>query len=199
MRTYLEISRELAALAQAGSAYTKDTFDAERFARLRVLAGELMQISAPMPDFEWPTETGYPTPKVDVRAVVFQGEKVLLIKEAASGLWTLPGGWADVNLSPAENAEKECWEESGFEVRALAVTSVIDRQRAGYPVNLHSIYKLFFLCEIIGGEAKTGPESLAVEFFPLADLPPLDPHRARVEDIRQAWEFAKGASRTLFN
>jgi len=106
MRTLLEISRELAALAQAGSAYTKDAFDAERFARLREIAGELLQVSSPVADFEWPAELGYATPKVDVRAVVFREDEVLLVREASSGLWTLPGGWADVNLSPAENVER---------------------------------------------------------------------------------------------
>ena len=38
--------------------------------------------------------------------------------EASTGKWTLPGGWADVNLTPAENVERECRGEGG-EVRAL--------------------------------------------------------------------------------
>lgn len=199
MRTLLEISRELLALAQAGSAYTKDAFDAERFARLREIAGELLQISSPVADFEWPAELGYATPKVDVRAVVFREDEVLLVREASSGLWTLPGGWADVNLSPAENVEKECLEESGYEVRARAISAVLDRDRAGYPRNAHSIYKIFILCDLLGGEARTSIESTEVAFFSIIHLPELDPHRATAGDIRQAWEFAQNPGATAFN
>jgi ADP-ribose pyrophosphatase YjhB (NUDIX family) len=199
MRSILEISRELSAIAQAGAAFTKDPFDAERFARLREVASELAQITSGISDFQWPAELGYPTPKVDVRGVVFREGEVLLIKEASSGLWTLPGGWADVNLSPAENVEKECREESGYEVKARAVTAVLDRERAGYPRNAHSIYKIFFLCELIGGSARTSIESLEVAFFPVDSLPALDPHRAMAGDIHHAWEFAKTTSPTAFN
>lgn len=200
MRSILEISRDLTAIAQAGETFTKDPFDAERFARLRELASELIQVTSAATDFQWPAELGYPTPKVDVRGIVFRGDEVLLIKEASSGLWTLPGGWADVNLSPAENVEKECREESGYEVTARAITSVLDRERAGYPRNAHSIYKIFFLCELCGGSAQTSIESLEVAFFPITALPSLDPHRATEGDILHAWRFAQqSASPAAFN
>ncbi len=105
-RTMLEISRELASMAQAGITYSVDPFDRERFHRMREIAGEVLQ-HAGKADFEWPSEIGYSTPKVDVRGAVFRNGEVLLIREASSGKWTLPGGWADVNLTPAENVEKE--------------------------------------------------------------------------------------------
>lgn len=183
----LEFARELAAMGQAGITYSKDPYDQERFVRLREMAGELLQISEYSPDFKWPDEIGYDTPKVDVRAVVFRGKEILLIKEAMSGLWTLPGGWADVNVSPAENAEKECREESGYLVKATRPVSIIDKDRAGYPKNANAIYKIFFLCDLIGGEPKTSHESLEVGFFDIDQLPPLDPHRGREVDIRDAY------------
>ncbi len=183
----LEFARELAAIGQAGITYSKDPYDRERFVRLREMASEILQLPDHSPDFKWPDDVGYDTPKVDVRAVVFRGKEILLIKEAMTGLWTLPGGWADVNISPAENAEKECREESGYIVKAVRVVSVIDKDRAGYPRNANSIYKIFFLCKMIGGEATTSHESLDVGFFDLDDLPPLDPHRGREVDIRDAY------------
>ncbi len=186
MSNLLEFARELAAIGQAGITYSKDPYDRERFVRLREMAGELLQLPDYSPDFKWPDDFGYDTPKVDVRAVVFRDREILLIKEAVSGLWTLPGGWADVNISPAENAEKECLEESGYIVKATRVVSVIDKDRAGYPRNPNSIYKIFFLCEMIGGEPKTSHESLGVGFFSIDDLPPLDPHRGREIDILEA-------------
>lgn len=189
MKTLLDFSRELAAIGQAGLTYTKDPFDRERFVRLREMAGELLQMPADVPEFRWPDEIGYPTPKVDVRGAIFQGDQVLLIKETASGLWTLPGGWADVNHSPKENIERECLEETGYEVTATALTAIIDRDRAGYPRHANTIYKMFFLCEITGGFPTPNLECSAIEFFDLAALPELDPHRARREDIERAYAF----------
>lgn len=189
MRTMLEISRELSAIAQAGLAFTQDPFDKERFERLASVAGELLRDPARSPDFAWPAELGYPTPKVDVRGAVFQDERVLLVQEASTRLWTLPGGWADLSLSPAQNVEKECREESGYEVRARAVTSVLDRDQAGYPPHPHAIYKLTFLCELIGGAARASIETTAVDFFPLDALPPLDRGRTSETEIRRARAF----------
>jgi ADP-ribose pyrophosphatase YjhB (NUDIX family) len=197
MKTILELSRELASIAQAGLAYTKDPFDKERFIRLRQMAGELLQAPEETPDFLWPDEIGYPTPKVDVRGVIFQSERVLLIKERSSNLWTLPGGWADVNYSPRENIERECREETGYEVTATAVTSIIDRERAGYPKNANTIYKIFFLCEITGGAPAPSLESSHIEFFALDSLPDLDPHRATREDIERAWHFHENGNRAV--
>lgn len=200
MKDILEFSRELAAIGQAGITYSTDDYDRERFERLREMSGELLEISGEVPPFRWPPELGYDTPKVDVRAAVFRDDEVLLVKETRSGLWTVPGGWADVNFSPAANAEKECMEESGYEVKAKSLVSVIDRDHAGYPKNANSIYKMFFLCEITGGEAATSIESSEVGFFSLDALPPLDPDRIREADIRHAYSHhAAGNTEVVFN
>ncbi len=192
MADLLKLAREIAALAQAGLAYTRDAYDRERFLRLREIAGELLRSEAAVPPFAWPVEPGYPTPKVDVRAVVFHEEQVLLVKERSSGLWTVPGGWADVNLSPAQNAEKECLEESGYRVRARVITSVKDRDLAGYPPHPFAIYKIYFLCDFLGGEAASSVETHEASFFPLNALPPLDPHRNCETEIRHAFRIWKG-------
>ena len=184
----LEISRELASISQAGITYSKDPFDKERFQRLREIASEVLHHSG-RADFQWPVEIGYLTPKVDVRGAVFRGADVLLIKEASSGKWTLPGGWADVNLTPAENIEKECLEESGYQVKARLITAVVDRDRAGYPANPHSIYKIFFLCDLCGGTPRASHETLEVGFFPVDSLPELDPDRATASEIKEAFQF----------
>jgi ADP-ribose pyrophosphatase YjhB (NUDIX family) len=195
----LEISRELASIAQAGITYSTDPFDRERFQRLREIASEVLRHAGQV-DFEWPAEIGYATPKVDVRGAVFRNAEVLLIKEASSGKWTLPGGWADVNLTPAENVEKECLEESGYEVKARLITAIVDRDRAGYPAYPHAIYKIFFLCDLCGGSPRVSHETMEVAFFPLDALPELDPQRASASDIKEAWRFFQTPSLpTRFN
>lgn len=61
---------------------------------------------------------GYQTPKVDIRAVIFnESGEILMVKEKVDGCWSLPGGWADVGYTPSEVAVKEVREETGLEVK----------------------------------------------------------------------------------
>ena len=145
-RTLLEVSRELAAMAQAGLTYSRDPYDRERCERLREIASELLRGEPERADFSWPLEDGYATPKVDVRALVIRGGEILLVREKSSGRWSAPGGWADVNLTPAENLRKECREEAGIAVTVDRLVSVLDRERAGHRPIAWSVYKLYFLC-----------------------------------------------------
>lgn len=200
MRNVLEISRELTSIAKAGSTFCENDYDRDRYHRLHEIASELIQATGPLPDFRWPDEIGYLTPKVDVRCVVFRDGEVLLVKERSSGQWTLPGGWADVNISPAKNAEKECVEESGYVVTARRIVSVKDRDRAGYPPNPLSIYKIAVLAELVGGSPQASIETAEVGFFPVDQLPPLDRERTSPDDITHARAMAGDAAiATAFN
>lgn len=199
MPSNLQISRELAAIAQTGIAYSKDPFDTERYRRNHDLASELLRCESDS-NFGWPLEAGYATPKIDVRGVAFIGDKVILVRERSSGKWTVPGGWADVNLSPKENVEKEFLEETGYSVSAHTLVSVYDREKAGYPQDAHSIYKLTFLCILGGGEPTVGIETSEIGVFALDSLPELDSHRIRVCDIERCYELLRsGVSPSDFN
>jgi ADP-ribose pyrophosphatase YjhB (NUDIX family) len=58
-------------------------------------------------------DDGHPTPKVDVRAVVDDGDRILLVRERADDRWALPGGWADTGLSPARSRPRRCARRRG--------------------------------------------------------------------------------------
>jgi len=75
-------------------------------------------------------------------------------ERADDGRWTLPGGWADVNLTGAENVAKEIMEESGFIVRVTKLAGVWDRSRHGHTPKPFHAYKLFFICDVTGGAAR---------------------------------------------
>jgi ADP-ribose pyrophosphatase YjhB (NUDIX family) len=173
---WIALSRELKAIAEAGLRYGKDPYDRERYVRLHELAS--LPLRAAAPEFQWPIEVGYATPKVDVRAVVIEDNRVLLVREASNGLWTLPGGWADLNLSPAENTIKEVKEEAGLDVEAVKLIACWDKDRQGHPREPEHSYKLVFLCRKTGGTLTASHETDAAEFFPPEDLPPLCPNRA---------------------
>jgi ADP-ribose pyrophosphatase YjhB (NUDIX family) len=174
---WLTWTRELQAIAQTGLAFARDPFDRERYEMLRSLASRIMAAytAAPVERIEalFEKETGYATPKVDVRGAVFdERDRLLLVRELADGgRWTLPGGWADVNLTAAENVAKEVREESGFDVRARKLAAVWDRTRQGHASGVLSCYKLFYVCEILGGAAATGPETSEVGWFTAGELP----------------------------
>ena len=133
----LDVAKELAALAQTGAHFAKDTFDLQRYQRVNELAAVLLARGSDVPAEEihaWSREEfGYATPKVDVRAFIAQEDRVLLVREDADeGRWTLPGGWADVNETPAESVVREVEEESGYRVRPVRLLAVLDRERQGH-------------------------------------------------------------------
>ncbi|HEY7398069.1 MAG TPA: NUDIX domain-containing protein [Gaiellaceae bacterium] len=61
----------------------------------------------------------YPTPKLDVRAVAFRGEELLLVRDSADRRWSLPGGWIDLGESLAEAAVHEVPEVAFFDADDL--------------------------------------------------------------------------------
>ena len=169
-------ARELQAMAQTGLAFEPNHWDRARYQRLRTLAAEIMAVhtgtATAILDQAFAAEWGYPTPKLDVRGAVFRNNQLLLVREIADAhRWTLPGGWADVNLTPAENVIKEVREETGFDIRPTKLAAALDRTRQGHTPQPFSAAKLFFLCDITGGTATPSAETSEIAFFAEADLP----------------------------
>jgi ADP-ribose pyrophosphatase YjhB (NUDIX family) len=108
------------------------------------------------------------------------------------GRWTLPGGWADVNLTAAESVIKEVREETGFEVRVRKLAAVWDRARQGHPAGLFSCCKCFFICDIVAGAAATGLETSEVAWFAEDEVPEdLSVGRVLRPQIERIFEHAR--------
>ncbi len=180
---------ELQAIAQSGLTYSRDEFDRERFARLIDIAAELshLEFKEPLGEtkarFISESKSGYATPKLDVRSVVLREDRVLMVRERSDGKWTLPGGWIDVNEPPSLAAERETFEESGFEVKATRLLALWDKQKHDHPQQWPHAYKCFFLCDLIGGEPKLNKEVSAIDFFAINDLPELSTQRITQQQI----------------
>jgi ADP-ribose pyrophosphatase YjhB (NUDIX family) len=191
---WLTVAREMSALAQTGLAFTKDKFDEQRYRRMQELAAQLLTQGSSSVGYEsflelLRQEMGYATPKVDVRGAAFVEGRVLMVREVSDGKWTLPGGWADVNQSAAECVAREICEESGFTARALKLAAVFDYQRSNRPArHIDSIYKIFFICEITGGKARSSDETSEVAFFARHDLPPLSQGRTTAAQIDRMFQ-----------
>ena len=184
-------ARRLQAIAQNGLTFSRDPFDRERYRELENLAASMLgaELAAPPEALRalWKDEHGYATPKVDVRGGVFRGAEVLLVRERSDGRWTLPGGWADVNDAPSQAVEREIREESGYRARAVKLAMLIDKSRHPHPPGFWHIYKLFFLCELEGGEPKVSGETDAVEFYPVNALPDLSTGRVLAAQIERLY------------
>lgn len=186
-------ARELQAIGQTGLTYGRDQYDRERYQRLQEIAAEMMAQGAGLSDAKpivelFRQDAGYATPKVDVRAAVFRDKRILLVRETEDGGWTLPGGWADVGDSPSAAAVREVGEESGYKVRARKLAAVYDRDRHGHPPIPFHAYKLFFICDLIGGEPAGSYETDAIDFFVEDSLPPLSLTRVTPDEIHHMFE-----------
>lgn len=188
----LDLARRLHALARTGLHFCGNEYDRERYAEIEQIAAGLLGGPSPA-DREallalWRNETGYVTPKVEVRGAVFRDGRVLLVRESADGRWTLPGGWADVNESPSQAVEKEIGQESGFRARAVKLAALYDRRLHGHGPTLHHSWKAFFLCEITGGEARGSYETDAVGFFDPTRLPDMSLGRSTPRQVARMLE-----------
>jgi len=175
---WLRWAKQCAALAQNGLTFSDNPYEIERYEHLRDIAAEMMAEGFGLDKKSFldlfSQENGYTTPKVDVRGAAFRDGKILLVREALDGGWTLPGGWADPCQTPSEAVVREIFEESGFEARVTKLAAVYDRSKHPHLPHIpFHIYKLFFLCEIIGGEATESHETTGVGFFSEDHIPEL--------------------------
>jgi ADP-ribose pyrophosphatase YjhB (NUDIX family) len=196
---WLKWVRRLQAISQNGLTFTRDPFDRERYEEVRSIAAEILGASAgaevALARGILEGEAGYATPKIDVRGGVFQEDRLLFVRERSDGLWTLPGGWADVGESAAEAVVREITEEAGFITRVAKMVALYDRNKHGHPPMLSHVYKAFFLCDIVGGDAGTGLETSETRFFPQDALPKLSTARVTRHQIERV--LAHHRERTL--
>lgn len=118
--------------------------------------------------------------KRSVVTVIFNSEKdqVVLVRRRDVPFWALPGGGIDPGESPATAAIREAQEETGLQVSVV-------RQAAEYtPINRLANLTYCYECEVVKGTLETGPETKAVQFFPLHALPDslFFIHRRWIED-----------------
>jgi ADP-ribose pyrophosphatase YjhB (NUDIX family) len=191
----LELIKRIKALADTGLVYTDEEYDRERYEELREISLQLLAKVSEKPveglkNFFMPV-TDYPTPKVDVRALVLNEEKkILMAKEGIDGKWTLPGGWAEIGYSPSDCVVKEVKEETGLNCKVVRLLAVYDKRCHPHPPQPFYIYKLNFLCEILGGELEPGFDMEGADFFGIDKLPELSEDRILLSQIRQLYTMA---------
>lgn len=197
---WLKWAVELQSLAQAGLTYGRDAYDRERYERIRGIAAEMLAYKTDIPVEKvrdlFCGETGYQTPKIDTRAAMFAGDRILLVREN-NGKWSLPGGWVDVNVSVGENIVKEVREESGLNVSVDKIIAIQDRARHNLPVYAYGVCKIFALCTVTGGEFAENTETTGFAYFPEEGIPELAAEKNNEEQIKMCFAAHRSPNWTL--
>ena len=197
--SWLTWAQRIQALAQSGLYYTSDVYDAERFRELSSIACEIMEANTLSQPGEvrmvFASQSGYATPKLDIRGVVFKEDKILLVRELQDqGKWTLPGGWVDINEPPSQAVEREVREEAGKIVKAVKLLALYDSNQHGHPPLPFHSYKLFFLCEMLGETTPAPYETAEPSFFAQQEIPELSTTRVTHEEIQRLFEHLRDPS-----
>ncbi len=194
----LSYIKRVQAIALNGLAYSTNSYDLERYEELKQIS---FQILAELSGTEltkiqelFATETGYQTPKVDVRAIVIKEDKILMVREKIDNCWSLPGGWADVGYSPGEVVTKEVWEETGLQVKPTRLIGVLDKKFHPHPPSPYHVYKIFIQCEITGGKLQPGMETSDVRFFAKENLPELSTDRITEPQINLVFKHLNNSN-----
>ena len=199
----LNLIKRIQALSDTGLVYAEKEYDRERYGELRQISLRLLAIIANRPlsvmqDFYMPV-MDYPTPKVDVRGLVLNdAREVLMVKESEDDKWTIPGGWADVGYTPSEVMEKEIEEETGLKTKVVRLLAIYDKKCHPHPPQPFYIYKLNFLCTICGGELRHSFDIKDVGFFPIDKLPELSEDRILESQLRQLYKMVMDGGHEVY-
>lgn len=202
-RILFERLKRIQALAEIGLEFSNTNYDRERYEEIQEICLEMLEQITDVPVAKIRPfiieNNRYKTPKVDVRAVVFNPEgMILLVQEKVDGCWALPGGWADVGYTPRQIAEKECFEEAGLMVKAGQLLAVMDKTAQMMPPEFEYVYKLFIRCEPIGTQIASGAETDNVAWFCEHELPELSEPRVIESQIHLMFEYFRGEKTQVF-
>ena len=192
---WLYWASQLQSIAQAGLTFGSDRYDLDRYEKIRSITVEILHEYTDIDHKKirelFASETGYQTPKVDIRASVFKDDKILMVKEKIDGKWSLPGGLADVNTSLSESASRECLEEAGAVVNPKRIIAVHLANKHNNHLFPFTIYKIFVECELVESSFKGNTETLEAGFFDVDNLPELSIDRNTADQINMCFEAKK--------
>ncbi len=108
------------------------------------------------------------SPVVAVGAIIYDGERVLLVqrgKPPGAGLWTVPGGRLESNETLAQAVSREVREETGLVVEVGPLAAVVERMGDDY----HFVI-LDYVARVIGGALAAGSDARDARFVDEAEL-----------------------------
>jgi len=184
-QSFYEFILKVQAISKIGLEFSKDAFALENYQELADVSTAMLKTFTEV-DFKRPhyfAKDIYPTPNVSVRMLIFNDRhELLMVQEKSDQGFTIPGGWADLFESPVEAIVKECLQEAGAYVKVTKLVGVyhfdfFHRQQA------QSQYALVFSGHLTAPLVPFGHEIMAVQYFPLTQLPPNLSSKISREDL----------------
>lgn len=125
-----------------------------------------------------------PTPAVAV--ILFDSEKVLLVKRKfppRKGFWSLPAGFIEYHEKVEETALREIKEETNLDIRLKDIYGIF----SAYDDPNHHVLLVVYWGEILKGKLFPGDDALDAQFFSLDNLPvniAFSTHRIILNDLK---------------
>ena len=140
----------------------------------------------------------YPTPSISSRTIITNDKgEILLVREANSGLWSMPGGWADLYDSPSKAAFNEVSQEAGIEPKIVRLVALLERTPFKSSKNVPE-YVMVFEGSIDQKKFHEHcHETTDVKFFPMDQLPEMSRKMSKDELDRIFEAYRNGT--TIFD
>ena len=174
-------------IAKIGLIYSKDPYAITNYTEINNLTKKYLEdfenVKLDRPNYF--TKEVYPTPNVSVRTVIFNNDrtKVLMVREANLGTYSLPGGWADLYDSPSKAAKNECSQEAGADVEIVRLVGVLDRFPFKSSASIPE-YVVVFEGRVIGNLHEHEYETDDVGWFDVDNLPEISRKTSKEELLR---------------
>ena len=191
---------KIQSIAKIGLVYSKDPYALTNYEEINELSRkfleEFMDVNLERPNYF--EKHIYPTPNISVRVVILNEDKtkILMVREAKTQTYSIPGGWCDLYDSPSTAARNECLQEAGATIKDLKLIGITDRTPLRSEVSIPN-YVISFYAKIDKLSKEHEYETDDVNWFDINDLPPLSRKSEKGELLR----FIKAAinGETIFD
>lgn len=188
------------AISKIGLTYSKDPYALTNYQELNDLSTRYLQEFTDV-KFDRPnyfSKDIYPTPNVSVRTVILNKDKtkVMMVREAALGTYSLPGGWADLYDSPSKTAKNECSQEAGADIEVVRLVGILDRTPFKSSASIPE-YVVVFEGKLLGKLHEHEYETDDVGWFEIDNLPPISRKTSAEELLRMI--IAARDGKTIFD
>ena len=175
---------KIQSIAKIGLVFSKDPYAITNYQQINDLTLEMMEKLLEI-EFHKPncfSRDIYPTPSVSVRALILNKNKdqILMVREANSGTYSFPGGWADLYDSPGQTAINEPSQEAGADIELVRLVGVLNRTPFKSCVHVPE-YLIVFEAKLKGELHEHEYETDDVRWFPINQLPTMSRKVAKEE------------------
>ena len=187
-------------IAKIGLIYSTDPYAITNYKEINELTvkflEDFMEVKFDRPNYF--KRDIYPTPNVSVRTVILNSDrsKVIMVREAKTHNYSLPGGWADLYDSPSKTAVNECQQEAGADIEIIRLVGITNRTPFKNPTSVPE-YVVIFEAKLKGDLHEHEYETDDVGWFDVKNLPELSPKVTR-EEIQRMIDAAVN-NETIFD